>query len=36
VTEISFLITAMRAYSMKAKVVCAADDMLQTTVQMLR
>jgi flagellar basal-body rod protein FlgG len=36
VTEISDLITAQRAYSMNAKVVSAADDMLQTTVQMLR
>jgi flagellar basal-body rod protein FlgG len=36
VTEISDLITAQRAYSMNAKVVSAADDMLQSTVQMLR
>jgi flagellar basal-body rod protein FlgG len=36
VTEISNLITAQRAYSMNSKVVSAADDMLQSTVQMLR
>ncbi len=36
VTEISDLITAQRAYEMNAKVVSAADDMLQSTVQMLR
>lgn len=36
VTEISDLIAAQRAYSMNAKVVSAADDMLQSTVQMLR
>jgi len=36
VTEISDLITAQRAYSMNSKVVTAADDMLQSTIQMLR
>jgi flagellar basal-body rod protein FlgG len=36
VTEMSDLITAQRAYSMNAKVVSAADDMLQTTANMMR
>jgi flagellar basal-body rod protein FlgG len=36
VTEMSDLITAQRAYSMNAKVVTAADDMLQTTASMMR
>jgi flagellar basal-body rod protein FlgG len=36
VTEISDLIAAQRAYSMNAKVVTAADEMLQATAQMMR
>lgn len=36
VTEISDLIAAQRAYSMNAKVVSAADEMLQATTSMLR
>lgn len=36
VTEISDLIAAQRAYSMNAKVVTAADEMLQATANMLR
>jgi flagellar basal-body rod protein FlgG len=36
VTEISDLIAAQRAYSMNAKVVTAADEMLQSTAQMMR
>ncbi len=36
VTEMSDLITAQRAYSMNAKVVTAADDMLQQTANMMR
>jgi flagellar basal-body rod protein FlgG len=36
VTEISDLIAAQRAYSMNAKVVSAADEMLQSTAQMIR
>jgi flagellar basal-body rod protein FlgG len=36
VTEISDLIAAQRAYSMNAKVVSAADEMLQATASMLR
>jgi flagellar basal-body rod protein FlgG len=36
VTEISDLITAQRAYAMNAKVVTAADDMLQQTANMMR
>ncbi|MBY0532775.1 MAG: flagellar basal-body rod protein FlgG [Xanthobacteraceae bacterium] len=36
VTEISDLIAAQRAYSMNAKVVAAADEMLQATANMLR
>ncbi|MGE0604982.1 MAG: flagellar basal-body rod protein FlgG [Xanthobacteraceae bacterium] len=36
VTEISDLIAAQRAYSMNAKVVSAADEMLQSTANMLR
>lgn len=36
VTEISDLIAAQRAYSMNAKVVMAADEMLQSTANMMR
>jgi flagellar basal-body rod protein FlgG len=36
VTEISDLIAAQRAYSMNAKVVSSADEMLQSTAQMVR
>lgn len=36
VTEISDLIAAQRAYSMNAKVVSSADEMLQSTSQMIR
>jgi flagellar basal-body rod protein FlgG len=36
VTEISDLIAAQRAYSMNARVVSAADEMLQSTTQMMR
>jgi len=36
VTEISDLISAQRAYEMNAKVITAADQMLQTTTNMLR
>jgi flagellar basal-body rod protein FlgG len=36
VTEISDLIAAQRAYSMNAKVVAAADEMLQATASMMR
>ena len=36
VTEISDLIAAQRAYEMNAKVISAADQMLQSTAQMLR
>ena len=36
VTEISDLIAAQRAYSMNARVVSAADEMLQSTTQMFR
>jgi flagellar basal-body rod protein FlgG len=36
VTEISDLIAAQRAYSMNARVITAADDMLQSTASMLR
>jgi flagellar basal-body rod protein FlgG len=36
VTEMSDLITAQRAYSMNAKVVTAADEMLQQTANMMR
>ncbi|MCC6946277.1 MAG: flagellar basal-body rod protein FlgG [Bradyrhizobiaceae bacterium] len=36
VTEISDLIAAQRAYSMNARVVTAADEMLQSTASMLR
>jgi flagellar basal-body rod protein FlgG len=36
VTEISDLIAAQRAYSMNAKVVSAADEMLQSTANMMR
>jgi len=36
VTEMSDLITAQRAYSMNAKVITAADDMLQQTSNIMR
>jgi flagellar basal-body rod protein FlgG len=36
VTEISDLIAAQRAYSMNARVVTAADEMLQSTASMMR
>jgi flagellar basal-body rod protein FlgG len=36
VSEISDLIAAQRAYEMNAKVVSAADQMLQATTQMFR
>jgi flagellar basal-body rod protein FlgG len=36
VTEISDLIAAQRAYSMNARVISAADEMLQATSQMMR
>ncbi|HTP93058.1 MAG TPA: flagellar basal-body rod protein FlgG [Xanthobacteraceae bacterium] len=36
VTEISNLIAAQRAYEMNSKVITAADEMLQTTSQLLR
>jgi flagellar basal-body rod protein FlgG len=36
VTEMSDLITAQRAYAMNAKVVTAADEMLQQTANMMR
>jgi flagellar basal-body rod protein FlgG len=36
VSEISDLIAAQRAYEMNAKVVSAADQMLQATSQMFR
>jgi flagellar basal-body rod protein FlgG len=36
VTEMSDLITAQRAYAMNAKVITAADDMLQQTANMMR
>jgi flagellar basal-body rod protein FlgG len=36
VTEITNLITAQRAYEMNSKVITAADQMLQTTAQLLR
>jgi flagellar basal-body rod protein FlgG len=36
VTEISNLIQAQRAYEMNSKVITAADEMLQTTSQLLR
>ena len=36
VTEISDLIAAQRAYEMNAKVITAADQMLQTTTNMMR
>jgi flagellar basal-body rod protein FlgG len=36
VTEISNLIMAQRAYEMNSKVITAADEMLQTTSQLLR
>ena len=36
VTEISDLIAAQRAYEMNAKIVSAADQMLQSTSNMFR
>ncbi len=36
VTEISDLIAAQRAYEMNAKVITAADQMLQSTANMMR
>jgi len=36
VTEISDLIAAQRAYEMNAKVVSAADQMMQSTSNMFR
>ena len=36
VTEISNLISAQRAYEMNSKVITAADQMLQTTAQLMR
>jgi len=36
VTEISNLISAQRAYEMNSKVITAADEMLQTTSQLMR
>jgi flagellar basal-body rod protein FlgG len=36
VTEISNLIAAQRAYEMNSKVITAADEMLQTTSQLMR
>jgi flagellar basal-body rod protein FlgG len=36
VTEISNLIQAQRAYEMNSKVITAADEMLQTTAQLMR
>jgi len=36
VSEISDLIAAQRAYEMNAKVVSAADQMMQSTTGMLR
>src|ERR1700689_2395993 len=36
VTEISTLIAAQRAYEMNSKVISAADEMLQTTSQLMR
>jgi len=36
VTEISNLIAAQRAYEMNSKVITAADQMLQTTSQLMR
>ena len=36
VTEISNLIPAQRAYEMNSKVITAADQMLQTTAQLMR
>ena len=36
VTEISNLIAAQRAYEMNSKVISAADQMLQTTSQLMR
>ena len=36
VTEISNLIAAQRAYEMNSKVITAADEMLQSTAQLMR
>jgi flagellar basal-body rod protein FlgG len=36
VTEISNLIAAQRAYEMNSKVITAADEMLQTTAQLMK
>jgi flagellar basal-body rod protein FlgG len=36
VTEVSNLIAAQRAYEMNSKVISAADQMLQTTSQLMR
>ncbi len=36
VTEITNLISAQRAYEMNSKVITAADQMLQTTAQLMR
>ena len=36
VTEISNLIAAQRAYEMNSKVITAADEMLQTTSQLMK
>ena len=36
VTEISILIAAQRAYEMNSKVITSADEMLQTTAQLMR
>ena len=36
VTEISNLIAAQRAYEMNSKVITAADQMLQSTAQLMR
>jgi flagellar basal-body rod protein FlgG len=36
VTQISNLIAAQRAYEMNSKVITAADEMLQTTAQLMR
>ncbi|HTZ03263.1 MAG TPA: flagellar basal body rod C-terminal domain-containing protein, partial [Xanthobacteraceae bacterium] len=36
VSEITDLITAQRAYEMNSKVITAADEMLQTTSQLMK
>jgi flagellar basal-body rod protein FlgG len=36
VSEISDLIAAQRAYEMNARIISAADQMLQSTSQMMR